>query len=166
MCLFWTCLLWRRATASIWMCVCLSVYPSSEIPLAFPLYPEWDSRWAEACSGVACAGFDPTGCLGGGCQSPQPFPCHPTALQPAPWAQLLFLFERYEQIQFDVPFTSTLAVFFIITQFHICILEFLADFTGWSTKKVLISTYWKAPLPLLPPSPLCPLKLRTFHHLL
>lgn len=40
-----------------------------------------------------------------GCQSSQPFPFHPTALQPL-WPQLHFLLEWYGQIQFVVQFLN------------------------------------------------------------
>lgn len=68
------------------VCVCVSMedvclYPSSLIPLAFPLNPKWDSRWADAwlercsCSLNQLAAWK-------GCQSSQPFPFHPIALRP------------------------------------------------------------------------------------
>lgn len=52
-----------------------------------------------------------------GCQSSQPFPFHPAALQPL-WPQLLCS-KWYEQIQFDVPLLHTDCIFhYHFVQFH------------------------------------------------
>lgn len=103
--------LWACAYVSV-CCVFVIVYPSSWTLLA---YPQWDSRWAEACYSVTCAGFEATGCLGEGWQSLQPF--------------------LFPSVTFSVCFITIPRSF---TFKKMCVLDliwFLINVTAWLSKK-------------------------------